>query len=279
MRPRFAFLALATASLLLLAGCSEDSDTERALRKSVAAQTGTDVQFVECPTAENVKTGQTFRCKALVAVEVTQTDSNGDLRWQITSLSGPPGVTTLTGPTGTTGVTGTTGTTGVTGGAGVAAPASPLGTTGAAGSGGKSGVGGFVTFRNRLEGYTIRMPASWKRKGTGAIVSFTGLGGGYAGVSSAKSEQLQPADLEKELRADKEVVKRGKASLVRIGGATAITLTYTKSSSTGRLVIRRSAFFRGGKRVTLDIGAPEASAKSPAFVSRVNRIRDSFRWR
>ena len=108
MRSRFTAATFLTT--LLLAGCGGDVDKDKAqdqIAKGIESQAKADVKYVKCPGGVKAEKGATFQCEALIPVNVTQIDENGNIRWQITSFTGPPA--------GTTGTTGTTGATGATG--------------------------------------------------------------------------------------------------------------------------------------------------------------------
>lgn len=279
MRARTAALALLPALLVLQACGGSESDLEKSLRKSIAEQSTGDVEFVACP--KNVKTGQTFKCKAVVPVDVTQVDNNGNLRWQITNLSGkPPGAT---GATGTT--LGPTGLTGATGASGASGPTFPVGASGASGAtgattGAKAELNSLKSFRNRSGGYKISLPADWQKTGSGASVRFSSsLTGRSASLSSGKSPAEPTAStLAKELRANPNIVEQGKVTTVPIGGTSALTVTYTQRAGKQRIVIRRYVFWRKKRRVTVDLDSAKAIAQKPEWVERVQLISDSFRW-
>jgi hypothetical protein len=279
MRAKAAALAL-VPTLLFLQGCgSSESDLEKTLRKSIDKQSTADVQFVTCP--KNVQTGQTFHCKAVVPVDVTQLDQNGNIRWQITNLSGkPPGATGPSGPTfGGTGLTGATGTTGVTAATGPTFPPGASGATGTTSAGGETGIR-LVTFRNRAAGYSILRAADWNKSGRGDSVTFSAPNGRAATINLGKTGKPTPAGLDKEIRTIKGVTNPSKAKSEKVGGQTAVTATYTQRPSKGkRIFVRRYVFWRGGKRASLYISSPVDKAQIPTFVSRVRQIADSFRWR
>jgi hypothetical protein len=255
----------------LLAGCGDsESDLEKSVRKSIDKQTTADVQFVACP--KNVKTGQTFKCKAVIPVDVTQVDQNGNLRWQITNLSGkPPGATGATGVTGATGATGTTGATGATGGL------PPLGGTGANGATGATGAS-LKLVRDRREGYSIRVPNDWTKTGGGSNVKFSGPADRFANVgTSSASRRPTTTSLSRELRAAKEVSRPSGVTSTKVGRYTALTATYTQRRGK-KLFIRRYVFWRNRKRVMLDIASPANTAQDSGFVQTATRIANSFRW-
>jgi hypothetical protein len=275
MRARVAAIAVLPA-MLVLQGCGSESDLEKSVRKSIdKGTTAADVQFVACP--KNVKTGQTFKCKAVIPVDVTQLDDNGNLRWQITNLSGKPGATGVTGPSlGATGVTAATGATGASGLTGpTRGPSFPGGATGAKGSEKR-----FVTFRNTAEGYSIRYPFIWNKTGSGAAVRLIAVSPGrFANINSTEAnKKMTPASLQKEMRSSQGVSDVGKASRTTIGRAQAVTITYIQRSGKFDLFMRRYVFVQNKKRVTLDIGSPKKSAQAPGFVQRAKKIANSFRW-
>jgi hypothetical protein len=280
MSARAAIFPLVLLVPIVAAGCgSSDSDLEKSLRKGISAQSTGDVQFVECPGAQNVKTGQTFHCKALIPVDVTQLDDNGNLRWQITNLSGKPGATGASGPTfGVTGPIGVTGPTGVTGASGPSFPVGATGTTSTGATGPGKAAQPFVLFRNRGEGYSIRYPSLWKKSGSGASVVFIGFNGRNAVVNTAKLGKPTPAGLDKETKANKNLVTSEKARSVKIGGQLAVTVTYTQRQSNGtNVVVRHYVYWRAGKRVSLYISTG-ATNQDAGFTSKIHRMASSFRW-
>jgi hypothetical protein len=274
MRARVAALTLLPA-LLVLQGCGgSESDLEKSLRNSINEQSTADVQFVACP--KNVKTGQTFKCKAVVPVDVTQLDDNGNLRWQITNLSGkPPGATGVSGPTlGTSGLTGATGATAPTG------PSFPVGASGTSSPAGDEGIR-LVQFRNRAAGYSILQVSGWRKAGTGDSVTFSALTNARSvTINKGKSGKPTPAGLEKEVSATPNLVNKSKAKVERVGGQSAVTITYTQRQSNGaKTFVRRYIYWRSGSRVSLYISSPANTAQVPNYVKRMKRIANSFRWR
>jgi hypothetical protein len=274
MKAKAAALALLPAILVLQACGGSESDLEKSLRKGIGNQSTADVQFVACP--KNVTTGQTFKCKAVIPVDVTQLDQNGNLRWQITNLSGkPPGAT---GPSfGASGLTGPTGVTGVTGASG---PTFPVGVSGATSAGSAEGKLTFVTLRNKAQGYSIRYPKGWAKADNGTVVTLNSpIQGRYAAINATKDPfKLTTAGLQKELNASVGLIKKGKFTQTTVAGNVAFTVTYERRSGKLRLLIRRYVFWRKKKRVTLDIGSPVASATVPNFTRNVAKIANSFSW-
>ena len=123
-------LTAAVLTSVLLAGCGGDVDKDKAqeqIKNGIQSQAKADVKYVKCPGGVKAEKGATFQCEALIPVNVTQVDENGNMRWQITSFSGPP--------SGTTGATGATGLAGVTPPGGATGGGAAGGATGAAGGG------------------------------------------------------------------------------------------------------------------------------------------------
>jgi hypothetical protein len=277
MRARVVALALVPA-ILALQGCGSESDLEKSLRKSINAQSTADVQFVACP--KNVTTGQTFHCKAVVPVDVTQLDQNGNLRWQITNLSGnPPGATGASapiGPTlGTSGVIGPTGTTGATVPGG---PTFPTGATGGKGAG-KEGKIKLVPFRNTQAGFVVSHPSNWTQTGSGSAVNFSAPNGRFESLTSNKLPTMPTAaGVTNALKADKSISGESAVTKVKIGPTTALMATYTQKTGKGNYFVRRYVFWQKGTHVVLVIGSPPNSAQVPNFVRRAQDIANSFRW-
>jgi hypothetical protein len=275
MRAIAAALVLLPALLVLQACGGSESDLEKSLRKSIDEQTtAADVQFVACP--KNVKTGQTFKCKAVIPVDVTQLDQNGNIRWQITNLSGkPPGASGPTGPgLGTSGL----GATGITGATGASGPTFPLGTSGATGAveGGKVRL---VSFRNRRGGYVIKRPFGWEQANAGTVVKFSAPTGRFENIgTSSEGSAPKPSDVKKELSGQKDISEQSAVTRTKVGPISALTITYTQRFGKKPFVIRRYVYWRNGKRVTLSIGSPKENAQAPNFAKRVQDIAKSFRF-
>jgi hypothetical protein len=231
-----------------------------------------------------VTTGQTFHCKAVVPVDVTQLDQNGNLRWQITNLSGnAPGATGATGVSAPIGPTlGTSGLTGVTGASGARGPTFPVGASGPTSPSGQNpkSEGRFKAFRNTGEGYSISFPGGWIKSGNGPTVQFNApLGDRFASIGTVKQPTAPTAKgLKEGLQASKGVTNPSGATRVKVGGTSAFLITYTQQSGKFTFFIRRYVFWRKGKGVTLNIGAPPKNAQVPNFQRNITRIANSFRW-
>jgi hypothetical protein len=273
--------------VLGLAGCGGDVDADKAeqqIKNGITAQTKADVKYVKCPEGVNAEKGGTFKCEALIPVNVTQVDENGNVRWQITSFSGPPA-----GTTGATGATGTTGATGAT------SPGGPLG--GATGAGGTTGPGQgaagkddprFETYTNRSQGYSIAHPLLWKRVGSGRDVNFPFADGSRFihviiqpfGVlptpSQLRTSLKQQTGVKKVLEAKRDTVKGQPA----VKGQPVAFARYTFQAQGTRVgkVIRRYFFLRGKKRALVELGANAPLADNPPLVKKFNRTVRSFRW-
>jgi Domain of unknown function (DUF4333) len=87
-------LALATAALLVATGCNVDKqiDTDRAasdIKRTLSAESAGNVRSVRCPDKVAAEKGARFRCVATasdgsrIRIVVTQTNSDGGVRWRI----------------------------------------------------------------------------------------------------------------------------------------------------------------------------------------------------
>jgi hypothetical protein len=276
--------AVGVGTLLLVAGCGGDVDTDKAekeIKNGLAAQTKGNVKYVKCPGGVRAQKGGTFQCEALIPVNVTQIDDNGNIRWQITSFVGPPaGATGATGPTSPLGASGATGPTGALPGSRPGAPAGP---------GAPADTNRFVTFKNSSQGYSIARPVAWTQTGSGRDVNFAFTGGGilsrFAHVIVAKAPGLPTvAELRKNLKTQQGVTKIESVSETKVNGVPAITATFTYTNPAAPRkrgsvqVIRRYVFSRGGKRIVLELGATKALVNKPALKKKFDRILKSFHF-
>jgi Domain of unknown function (DUF4333) len=274
-----------------VAGCGGgDVDSEKAekeIQKGLAAQTKGDVKYVKCPGGVDAKKGGTFRCEALIPVNVTQVDDNGNIRWQITSFVGPPA-----GATGATGAAGVTGGAGATGGTGLAGtPGQP-----GAGAGGGNAVADtnvFKTYRNRSERYSISYPERWKPVGSGRDVNFS-----FTGEAAAVTRFVHVAtfpgqgsrlptlkSVRSDLNKQNGVVSVKKTGRATVGnGIPAVTAEFVYRAGAGRTgtqVIRRYIVARNDKRYVIELGAIQGLLrhKGPraALEKKFARVLDSFR--
>jgi hypothetical protein len=276
LRPpaKSSWIALAATVLVSVAGCGGDVDSNKAedeIKKGLTAQTKGDVKFVKCPEGVKAEKGATFKCEALIPVNVTQIDDDGNIRWQITSFVGAP-----IGSTGATGATGATGTT---------SPLGPTGTTGlppTPGARGKGEDNRLVTYRNRSQGYSISYVQSFSRRGSGADVSFASANGLiFLHVVTHRSEGLPTiAEARKSLRAQQGVSGIKQVRRETVAGQPAITARFTHRvpGAASRTAIRRYVFARRSKRVTVEIGQPPNLVDNKPLQRRFDRIADSFRW-
>jgi Domain of unknown function (DUF4333) len=92
MRSRFVRTLGVLALVLAAAACSKTLDTtelEGSLKDQLETQLEVSGLTVECPDDIEAKAGDTFRCTATgtdgsaATVEVTQTDDQGNLTWEI----------------------------------------------------------------------------------------------------------------------------------------------------------------------------------------------------
>jgi hypothetical protein len=267
----------------LLAGCGGDVNKDKAqdqIASGIEAQTKADVKYVKCPGGVKAEKGATFQCEALIPVNVTQVDKNGNVRWQITSFSGPPG--------GATGATGAAGATGVAGGpqGGGAAPGGATGKAGgatgpAAGGGGVADDSRFVRYTNRAQGYSILHPVLWKMSGGGKDVLFPFPDGtrfihiivGAGGLPTIPEEKKE---LTSQTGIFREVKKVNKQT---ISGQPAVFAEYKyKAANSPKQVVRRYVFARGTKRVLIEFGAVAKIANKKPLLEKIDRCVRSFRF-
>jgi Domain of unknown function (DUF4333) len=87
-------LALAIIALLAASGCNVDKqiDTDRAaadIKRTLSTQSEGNVRSVRCPDKVTAEKGSRFRCVATasdgsrIRIVVTQTNSDGGVRWKI----------------------------------------------------------------------------------------------------------------------------------------------------------------------------------------------------
>ena len=142
----------------------------------------------------------------------------------------------------------------------------------------------FLSFHNSVEGYTIRYPEGWARKGAGALVSFQDKAN-IIRVNVAKGPGPTPSSVASALAALRKTdptVTAGKPQQVTIGGAPVIKVTYTRQSApdpvTGKrlpLTIDRYVYAHGGKVAVVDLGTPKGVDNVDAY----RMISNGFRWR
>jgi uncharacterized protein DUF4333 len=274
MQPRLTSAVFLTA--LLFGGCGGDVNKDKAqeqIKSGIASQAKADVKYVKCPGGVKAEKGATFQCEALIPVNVTQIDENGNIRWQITSFSGPP-----------SGTTGATGATGVTGAAGVTPPGGAIagGTTGPTGGGAVADNPRFERYTNRSQGYSILHPILWKRIGSGRDVNFPFPNGTrFIHVIIQDGKGLPTvADVRKSLRPQPGVFRKAKkVTTDKVGGQPVIFAEYlVKLGNLKRQVIRRYVFARGDKRALIELGAHEKLANKKPLLKKFDRTIRSFRW-
>jgi hypothetical protein len=249
------------------------------LKAAIEARAKTGVQYVRCPGGVKAEKGATFRCLALIPVNVTQVDDNGNLRWQITSFSGPPiGATGATGATGLAGATGAT-TPGIAGQPGAAG-----GQPGAAGArpGAQRDDPRFDRYTSRSEGYTISHPLLWKRSGADKDVTFA-----FPGGSRFIHLLIQPfpnlptvSAMRKSLREQANVRAVQEVKRDRIDGEPVLYAQYLVKAPNARvaLVIKRYVFATKGKRALIEVAANQPLADNKPLVKKFDRAIRSFRW-
>jgi hypothetical protein len=142
----------------------------------------------------------------------------------------------------------------------------------------------FLSFHNPGEGYTIRYPEGWARKGAGPLVTFEDKAN-VIRVSVAKGPQPTLANAAAALAAMRKAeptIKAGRPQQVTIGGAQVIKATYSRQSApdpvTGKrlpLTIDRYVYARGGKVAVVDLGTPKGVDNVDAY----RMISNGFRWR
>ena len=110
MRSRFARAAVLLCVAVAAVACSKSLDMgglETQLENQLNTQLKTTGITVDCPSDIKAESGGKFDCTATIpdagtiTVHVTQTDSDGNVTWEVTGGS-------TTGATGTSGPTGTT---------------------------------------------------------------------------------------------------------------------------------------------------------------------------
>jgi hypothetical protein len=250
--------------MLLLAGCGGDIDKDKAqssIKSGIASQGKADVKYVKCPGGVKAEKGATFQCEALIPVNVTQIDDNGNIRWQITSFIGPP--------SGATGATGATGIAGVTG------------ATGASGATGAAADNQFETYTNRAEGYSISHPSLWKPLGSGADVNFPYPDGSrFIHVIIQDGKGLpKVSEMKASLGAQPNVQKVKVLKRDTVAGQPVIYAEYLfKLGKFQRQVIRRYVFAHGAKRALIEEGAYQKLANKKPLVKKFDRAVNSFRW-
>ena len=98
MRPRLPRFVILAVIVLVAAGCTKlDTDgLEGTLKKQVAAEIGSPVTSVDCPSDVEVETGGTFECTATegsgttFTVRVTQTDDEGNVTYELVDAEAGP---------------------------------------------------------------------------------------------------------------------------------------------------------------------------------------------
>jgi hypothetical protein len=276
--------SLAIAAVLGVAGCGGDVDKDKAqdqIKSSIAAQTKGLVKYVKCPGGVKAEKGATFQCEALIPVNVTQVDDKGNVRWQITSFTGPP--LTGAGATGATGAVGTTAPGGLAGGA--------TGSTGAGGAAAGAGAtaGGavkdsprFETFTNRALGYSIAHPILWKNVGSSnKDVNFSFNGRFIHLVDSGKGKQLPTlAQARSNAKLQPGLIKLLGVSKATVAGEPALRSEF-KFQPQGQAVqvIKRYLLLHDGQLLTIDLGAMADFANKAPLKKKFDRALRSFRWR
>jgi Domain of unknown function (DUF4333) len=276
MHPRLTAVLL-TVAALLVAGCGGDVDKDKAqeqIKAGIAAQGKADVKYVKCPGGVKAEKGATFQCEALIPVNVTQVDENGNIRWQITSFSGPP-----TGTTGATGATGATGLAGATPPGGAAAG----GTTGPAGGGAVADDPRFEKFTNRSQSYSISHPILWKRVGSGRDVNFPFPDGTrFIHIVIQEGKGLPTiAETRKSLRNQLGIareVKKVRRDTVGNQPVTYAEYEIKLGNLPQKQVIKRYVFARGNKRALIELGVHKKLANKKPLLKKFDRSISSFRW-
>lgn len=142
----------------------------------------------------------------------------------------------------------------------------------------------FLTYEAHADGYAIRYPEGWTRKGSGANVTFQDK----ANVIKVLIARGPPpssveviASVAKLKRSDPSV-HGGDARRLIVAGAPVVKLTYTRLSSpdpvTGKrlpLTIDRYEYAHGGKVAIIDLGTPVGVDNVDAY----RMISETFKWR
>jgi hypothetical protein len=100
MRSRTVRLAAFAVLAIAAAACTKTLDTdglETELTTQIEAQTGSTITAVDCPADVEVETGGTFECTAeedsgaTFTIQVTQTDDQGNVEWEVVDAAGGGG--------------------------------------------------------------------------------------------------------------------------------------------------------------------------------------------
>jgi hypothetical protein len=266
--------AAAVAVAFVVAGCgsSHSDKAEQEIKKGLAKQTGSNVEFVDCPDKVQLRQGGVFRCKAVVPVTVTQIDKNGSIRWQITSFSGRPPTGATVGPTqpGQAGQP-AAGAQGRAPNAGAAA-----GQTGAASP--QLTIGRLGLYRDRKFGYELLRPVVWRKKIQEPNVIFSSPQGAFIHIYAYKGTLPKLSQLKKTVRQDKRN-KITAARRIKVSGQAVNTVFFTlQLSPTLKQVIFRYQFGHGKKIATVDF-ARTAGPVPKGYVQFVHKAVKSLTWR
>lgn len=99
-------LALCLGASVALTGCTRRLDMDKlktVLKDGFASQTGLQVKEVSCPESRDIKAGDSFDCKATTpggasaTLKVTQSDDQGNVKWELSASEGVLDLTKLAG--------------------------------------------------------------------------------------------------------------------------------------------------------------------------------------
>jgi hypothetical protein len=106
MRSRSVRLAAVAVLAVAAAACTKTLDTdglEGELKSQIEGQVNRTIAGVDCPADVEVETGGAFECIAeeedggTFTIQVTQTDDQGNVEWEVTGAAGAGGATGATG--------------------------------------------------------------------------------------------------------------------------------------------------------------------------------------
>jgi hypothetical protein len=108
LHTRLIGLAALGSAGLLVAACGpsvlDDAKLQDAISTGFAQQTSIEVKSVDCPDDQKIAQGATFNCTLTAAdgttytIQVTQTDTNGNVHWQVLQPESSPGASPAASP-------------------------------------------------------------------------------------------------------------------------------------------------------------------------------------
>jgi hypothetical protein len=134
----------------------------------------------------------------------------------------------------------------------------------------------FLTFHNRIAGYSIRYPEGWARTGSARGVSFKDKNN-IVHITVASGGAPTPSSVDAELARETTP-----ARTVTLKGRSLVKAVYTTTGKpnpvTGlraQLTVDRYELAHGGKRATVDLGTPKGVDNVDAYRLMI----ESFKWR